>query len=71
MCTVVGVLMALMAATNPSRASFVQSIRQLTSRGLGHWAGTALLSWSSLLLMTWQEKVHGHSLHGLQKPPAH
>ncbi|KAL3146812.1 hypothetical protein ABBQ38_014789 [Trebouxia sp. C0009 RCD-2024] len=33
------VLVAVMAATNPSRAAFVDSISQLTSRGLGQWAG--------------------------------
>lgn len=33
------VLVAVMAATNPSRAAFVDSISQLTSRGLGTWAG--------------------------------
>ena len=36
---VLGLLVAVMAATNPSRAKFVESIRQLTSRGLGQWAG--------------------------------
>lgn len=36
---VLGLLVAVMAATNPSRANFVESIRQLTSRGLGQWAG--------------------------------
>lgn len=34
-----GLLAAVLAATNPSRADFVESIRQLTSRGLGQWAG--------------------------------
>ena len=38
------VLMAVMAATNPSRAAFVDSISQLTSRGLGKWAGVVLMS---------------------------
>lgn len=38
------VLVAVMAATNPSRAAFVDSISQLTSRGLGKWAGIVLLS---------------------------
>ena len=37
------VLVAVMAATNPSRAAFVDSISQLTSKGLGQWAGTVLL----------------------------
>ena len=32
-----------MAATNPSRAAFVDSISQLTSRGLGQWAGALLI----------------------------
>jgi len=32
-------LAAVLAATNPSRADFVESIRQLTSKGLGQWAG--------------------------------
>lgn len=41
---VLAVLVAVMAATNPSRAAFVDSISQLTSRGLGQWAGTVLLS---------------------------
>jgi len=36
---VLGLLAAVLAATNPSRADFVESIRQLTSRGLGQWAG--------------------------------
>ena len=44
MWAMLGVLVALMAATNPSRASFVESVRQLTSMGLGQWAGTVLLS---------------------------
>ena len=38
------VLVAVMAATNPSRAAFVDSISQLTSRGLGQWAGRLLLN---------------------------
>lgn len=37
------VLIAVMAATNPSRAAFVDSISQLTNRGLGQWAGALLL----------------------------
>ena len=36
---VLGLLAAVLAATNPSRADFVESIRQLTSKGLGQWAG--------------------------------
>lgn len=41
---VLAVLVAVMATTNPSRAAFVDSISQLTSRGLGQWAGDVLLS---------------------------
>ena len=42
--TLLGLLVAVMAATNPSRATFADSIRQLTSRGLGQWAGMATFS---------------------------
>ena len=34
-----GLLVAVLAATNPSKAAFVESIQQLTSKGLGQWAG--------------------------------
>lgn len=39
---VLGLLAAVLAATNPSRAAFVESIQQLTSKGLGQWAGQHL-----------------------------
>ena len=42
--SMLAVLVAVMAATNPSRAAFWDSISQLTTRGLGQWAGAVLLS---------------------------
>ncbi len=39
---VLGVLVAVLAATNPTRDGFVESMRQLTSKGLGQWAGEDL-----------------------------
>ena len=36
---VLGVLIAVMAGTNPTREDFVRSIGQLTTKSLGQWAG--------------------------------
>ena len=38
---VLGVLIAVMAGTNPTREDFVRSIGQLTTKSLGQWAGQA------------------------------
>lgn len=51
------VLVAVMAATNPSRAAFLDSISQLTSRGLGQWAGALLLYPLTPKLIGWLCKM--------------
>lgn len=42
---VLGVLIAVMAGTNPTREDFVRSIGQLTTKSLGQWAGNVVSTW--------------------------
>ena len=51
---------ALLAATNPSRADLVDSVRLLTSKGLGKFAGNSLTH--TAVCLECNTKFEGNSL---------
>ena len=52
---------ALLAATNPSRADLVDSVRLLTSKGLGKFAGNSLTD-NFAVCLECNTKLTGNSL---------